>query len=321
MQVVMLDAETLGLEDLDFRPLEAVAEGLSCYQNTQPDEVLDRLAQAQVVLVNKVILDASCLSQLPHLKHIIVLATGVNNIDLQAAKQLGISVQNCRAYGVESVAQHCLMLMLTLSTKMLNYRRAINQGDWSRSKQFCLLDYPVESLAGKTLGIVGYGDLGKGVADLALAFGMTILIAARSGQEPSHGRITLEQMLPQVDVLSLHCPLTQNTTNLIDWPQLCALPKTALLINCARGGIVNEAALIKALDEGQIAGAGIDVLSQEPPPQDHPLLASERDNLIITPHTAWASRQARQSILNQAAENVMSLTKGITIDQTFIRQL
>jgi glycerate dehydrogenase len=317
MHVVMLDAETLGLEDLDFRPLESAAEGLRCYQNTQPSEVVNRLAEAQVVLVNKVILDASSLSQLPHLKHIIVLATGVNNIDLQAAEKLGISVQNCRAYGVESVAQHCLMLMLTLSTRMLNYRRAINNGDWSRSKQFCLLDYPVESLAGKTLGIVGYGDLGKGVADLALAFGMTILIASRAGQEPSQGRMPLAQMLPQVDVLSLHCPLTQNTTNLIDWPQLCALPNTALLINCARGGIVNEAALIKALDEGQIAGAGIDVLSQEPPPKDHPLLSLERDNLIITPHTAWASRQARQSILNQAAENVMSLTTG----QKFIRQL
>ena len=180
-----------------------------------------------------------------------------------------------------------------------------------------MLDYPVESLAGKTLGIVGYGDLGKGVANLARAFGMTILIAARQGQEPRHGRIPLDKLLPQVDVLSLHCPLTQNTTNLIDWPQLCALPNTALLINCARGGIVNEAALIKALDEGQIAGAGIDVLTQEPPPEDHPLLAVERDNLIVTPHTAWASRQARQTILNQAVENIMSLISG----QGLVRQL
>jgi glycerate dehydrogenase len=246
-----------------------------------------------------------------------VLATGVNNIDLEAAKKLGISVQNCRAYGVDSVAQHCLMLMLTLSTKMLNYRRAINNGDWSRSGQFCLLDYPIESLAGKTLGIVGYGDLGKGVAHLARAFGMTILIASRQGQKPTHDRVTLAQMLPQVDILSLHCPLTSDTTNLIDWPQLCALPNSALLINCARGGIVNEAALIKALDEGQIAGAGVDVLTQEPPPIYHPLLAVQRDNLIMTPHTAWASRQARQTILNQAAENVMSVISG----QSFIRQL
>ena len=317
MQVVLLDAETLGPDDLDFSPLRVLNHDLCCHQSTQPDEVVKRLAHAQIVLVNKVVLDASCLDQLPQLKHIIVLATGVNNIDLAAAARLGISVQNCRAYGVESVAQHCLMLMLNLSTKMLNYRRAINNGDWSRSQQFCLLDYPVESLTGKTLGIVGYGDLGKGVADLARAFGMNILIASRVGQKPSAGRIPLEQMLPQVDILSLHCPLTQDTADLIDWPQLCALPNTALVINCARGGIVNEAALVKALEEGQIAGAGIDVLAQEPPPKDHPLLALEQDNLIITPHTAWASRQARQTILNQAAENLLSLTTS----PVFIRQL
>ena len=317
MQVVLLDAETLGPDDLDFSPIRVLNHDLWCHQSTQPDEVVKRLAHAQIVLVNKVVLDAPCLDQLPQLKHIIVLATGVNNIDLAATARLGISVQNCRAYGVESVAQHCLMLMLNLSTKMLNYRRAINNGDWSRSKQFCLLDHPVESLTGKTLGIVGYGDLGKGVADLARAFGMNILIASRMGQKPSAGRIPLEQMLPQVDILSLHCPLTQDTTDLIDWPQLCALPNTALLINCARGGIVNEVALLKALEEGQIAGAGIDVLAQEPPAKDHPLLVLEQDNLIITPHTAWASRQARQTILNQAAENLLSLTTR----PVFIRQL
>ena len=317
MQAVMLDAATLGPEDLDFSHLQAAVDSLRCYQHTQPDEVVERLENAHIALVNKVVLDAARLSQLPQLKHIIVLATGVNNIDLQAASKLGISVQNCRAYGVDSVAQHCLMMMLSLSTKMLNYRSAINNGDWSRSAQFCMLDYPIESLAGKTLGIVGYGDLGKGVANLAGAFGMTILIAARQGQEPSHGRMALSNMLPQVDILSIHCPLTQTTTNLIDWPQLCALPNTALLINCARGGIVNEPALIRALDEGQIAGAGVDVLTKEPPPKDHPLLAVKRDNLIITPHTAWASRQARQAILNQAVENLMSLIPG----QAVVRQL
>jgi glycerate dehydrogenase len=317
MRAVLLDAATLGPEDLNFGEIQAAVGSLRCYQHTQPDEVVARLTHAEIVLVNKVSLDATCLAQLPQLKHIIVLATGVNNIDLETAKKLGISVQNCRAYGVSSVAQHCLMLMLSLSTKMLSYRRAINNGDWSRSGQFCMLDYPVESLEGKTLGIVGYGDLGKGVANLARAFGMTVLIAARNGREPSHGRITLSKMLPQVDVLSLHCPLTLATTNLIDWPQLCALPNHALLINCARGGIVNETALIKALDEGQISGAGIDVLTQEPPPTNHPLLAVPRDNLIITPHTAWASRKARQTILNQAAENVLSIMSG----QTFIRQL
>jgi len=319
MDAVILDAGTLGSDDLDFSSLRVTVDSLVCYPQTQASDVLRRLAGVDIVLVNKVVLDASILSQLPQLKHIIVLATGVNNIDLKAAKRLGISVQNCRAYGVESVAQHCLMLMLSLSTRMLSYRRAINSGDWSKSPQFCMLDYPVESLAGKTLGIVGYGDLGKGVADLALAFGMTILIAQRQGQGPKSKftQMPLVKMLPQVDILSLHCPLTKDTTNLIDWPELCALPNSALLINCARGGIVNELALLKALDEGQIAGAGIDVLTQEPPPIDHPLIAVERDNLIVTPHTAWASRQARQTILLQAEENIISVLNG----EDLIRQL
>tara|TARA_B100000767_G_scaffold269452_1_gene291331 strand:+ start:481 stop:1434 length:954 start_codon:yes stop_codon:yes gene_type:complete len=317
MRTVLLDSATLGPKDLDFSDIKAAIKSLVCYQYTHPDEVLMRLARAEIALVNKVVLDAKHLSQLPHLKHIIVLATGVNNIDLEMAKKLGISVQNCQAYSVSAVAQHCLMLMLSLSTKMLSYRRAINNGEWSTSKQFCMLDYPIESLEGKTLGIVGHGDLGKGVADLARAFGMTVVIAARQGCKPIHGRIPLAKMLPQVDILSLHCPLTPETTNLIDWPQLRALPNHALLINCARGGIVNEAALIRALDEGQISGAGVDVLTQEPPPKDHPLLAVQRDNLIITPHTAWASRQARQTILNQTAENI----KSVILGQPFIRQL
>lgn len=319
MDAVILDAATLGLEDLDINPLRATVDNLYCYQQTQPIDTLRRLAGAQIVLVNKVVLDASVLCQLPLLKHIIVLATGVDNVDLNAAKKLGISVQNCRAYGVDSVAQHCLMLMLTLSTRMLSYRRAIKHGDWSKSAQFCMLDYPVESLSGKTLGIVGYGDLGKGVADLALAFGMKILIAQRPGNnlEPELGRIPLDKMLPQVDILSLHCPLTQDTTDLIGWSELCALPNSAFLINCARGGLVNELALLKALDKGQIAGAGIDVLTQEPPPKNHPLLTVQRENLIITPHTAWASRKARQAILSQAQENIMSMKLG----QNLIRQL
>lgn len=317
MHGVLLDAATLGPEDLDLSPLEQVVGSLDCHQHTKPSQVVERLAQAQIAIVNKVTLDASMLTQLPHVKHIIVLATGVNNIDLEAAAQLGISVQNCRAYGVDAVAQHCLMMMLSLSTKMLSYRRAISNGDWSRSQQFCMLDYPIESLVGKTLGIVGYGDLGRGVANLARAFGMNILVAARQGQEVSDGRVSLAKMLPQVDVLSLHCPLNPSTVNLIDWPQLCALPNTALLINCARGGIVNESALIKALDEGEIAGAGIDVLAQEPPSINDPLLTLERDNLIVTPHTAWATRQARQTIINQAAENITSLIR----DPVFVRQL
>jgi glycerate dehydrogenase len=307
MRAVFLDLATLGATDLDINPLYTSLTQLDCYELTTPEQVLPRLAEARLVIVNKVKLDRRILSQLPRLKHVIVAATGVNNVDLEAAAQLGISVQNCRAYGVESVAQHCLMLMLTLSTKLLQYRQALAQGDWSRSPHFCMLDYPVENLSGKTLGIVGYGELGRGVAQLAQAFGMNIMIASRPNQAIQDNRVSLQDMLPQVDILSLHCPLTPATKNLIDWPQLCALPRSALVINCARGGIVNEDALLRALEEGQIAGAGVDVLTQEPPAIDHPLLVADNPNLIVTPHTAWSSRSARQAIVQQIVENITSI--------------
>ena len=309
MRAVFLDLDSLGPNDLSLDPLYAAVTQLQCHTITPPEQVLARLACAQVAIVNKVVLDRHILTQLPQLKHIVVAATGVNNVDLVAAEEFGISVQNCRAYGVESVTQHCLMLMLALSTRLLEYRAAVQQGAWSRSAHFCMLDYPVESLAGKTLGVVGYGELGKGVARLAEAFGMNIKIAARPGEAVPAGRHSLHDMLPQVDILTLHCPLTDNTENLIDWPQLCALPNSALLINCARGGIVNEAALVRALDEQQIAGAGVDVLTTEPPPVDHPLLTTSRPNLIVTPHTAWASRQARQTIVQQVSENLLALNQ------------
>jgi glycerate dehydrogenase len=311
MQGVMLDAGSLGTADLDLGPLHTCLESLECYDNTAPLDVVERLKGKDIALVNKVLLDEAVFAQLPNLKHIIVLATGVNNIDLESARNHGISVQNCRAYGVDSVAQHCLMLMLTLSTKMLEYRTAVFNGAWSESDHFCLLDFPVESLSGKTLGIVGYGDLGKGVARLAKAFGMSVMVAKRDGQtSDSIKRVGLEELLPQVDILSLHCPLNEQTKNLIGFPQLCQMKNSALLINCARGGVVNEADLVKALDEKQISGAGVDVLVQEPPPINNPLLVTKRDNLIVTPHTAWASRQARQTIVLQASENIISLKSG-----------
>ena len=307
MRCVILDLASLSPSDLDLEPLRSATDQLDCFSNTSPEQVLERLHGASIVIVNKVVLDRELLKNLPQLQHIMVAATGVNNIDLKAAHDLGISVQNCRGYGVDSVAQHCLMLMLTLSTKLLYYRAAVGRGDWSRSPHFCLLDYPVESLAGKTLGIVGYGELGQGVARLATAFGMKVMLASRPNQPVPKGRHALHDLLPQVDVLSIHCPLNKDTHNLIDWPQLCALPNSAIVINCARGGIVNEDALLKALDVGQIAGAGLDVLTEEPPSQKHVLMVEQRPNLIITPHTAWASRQARQSIVQQTAENLLAI--------------
>ncbi|MDP6968602.1 MAG: 2-hydroxyacid dehydrogenase [Gammaproteobacteria bacterium] len=310
MRAAFLDISSLSPCDLDITPLQDCVDDLVCYDHTAPEEVLERLQGVDIAVVNKVVLSAQILRQLPALKHIIIAATGANNIDLADAQKLGISVQNCQAYGVDSVAQHTLMLMLALSTRLLDYRQAIQAGEWSRSRHFCLLDYPVESLAGKTLGIVGYGELGQGVARLATAFGMQVLVATRPGQPSQNGRIALAELLPQVDILSLHCPLTPTTQGLIGEPQLQAMRSSALLINCARGGIVDEQALLKALISKQIAGAATDVLSVEPPPADHPLLQYQHNNLIITPHSAWASRTARQTIVQQLAQNIISLTSS-----------
>jgi len=307
MQAAFLDLSSLGPSDLDLTSLQASVGDLNIYEHTLPEQVVERLQGIDIAIVNKVVLSADILSQLPELKHILVAATGINNVSLDKARELGISVQNCQAYGVDSVAQHVLMLMLTLSTRLLDYREAIQQGKWSQSRNFCLLDFPVESLAGKTLGIVGYGELGKGVAKLAEAFGMQVVIATRPGQASYDERLSLHDMLPQVDILSLHCPLTSETKNLIALPQMQAMKSSALLINCARGGIVNEENLILALQAKEIAGAATDVLSVEPPPVDHPMLQYQENNLIITPHSAWASRKARQTIVHQLTENIFSL--------------
>ena len=307
MRAAFLDLSSLGPSDLDLTSLQASVGDLNIYEHTLPEQVVERLQGIDIAIVNKVVLSADILSQLPELKHILVAATGINNVSLDKARELGISVQNCQAYGVDSVAQHVLMLMLTLSTRLLDYREAIQQGKWSQSRNFCLLDFPVESLAGKTLGIVGYGELGKGVAKLAEAFGMQVVIATRPGQASYDERLSLHDMLPQVDILSLHCPLTSETKNLIALPQMQAMKSSALLINCARGGIVNEENLILALQAKEIAGAATDVLSVEPPPVDHPMLQYQENNLIITPHSAWASRKARQTIVHQLTENIFSL--------------
>ena len=308
MHAALLDLSSLGPSDLDFSALEGAVESLRYYDHTQgAEQTIERLQGKQIAIVNKVLLNAEVLAQLPELKHIQVAATGTNNVDLDYAKQHGITVQNCQAYGVDSVAQHTLMLMLTLSTRLLDYRQAVQQGDWSTSQNFCLLDYPVESLAGKTLGIVGYGELGQGVARLAEAFGMQVKIATRPGQASYGERIALPELLPQVDILSLHCPLTPATKDLIAAEQLQAMKPSALLINCARGGIVNEADLLHALANGVIAGSATDVLTVEPPPADHPMLQYRGNNLIITPHSAWASRKARQTIVQQLAQNIVSL--------------
>lgn len=310
MKAVFLDAKTLG-DDVDLSPIESVTGGLEKYERTAPDEVLERIRGFDTVLVNKVVLSREHFEACPELKTIAVVATGLNNIDQAAAKDHDIKVMNVTNYGRSTVAQHTMALMLALATRLLDYSRDVQAGRWSQSDMFCLMDHPIMELEGRTLGIVGYGDLGEGVAERAAAFGMRVLLGARPGQKAGevdgYSRIPLDELLPQVDVLSLHCLLTDETRDLIGTRELKMMKSDALLINTSRGGLVNEQALADALRAGEIGGAGFDVLTEEPPRNGNPLLADDIPNLIVTPHSAWASREARQRIVGITAANLKSV--------------
>ncbi len=310
MKAVFLDYGSLDKQDLDFSQLKIAFDELILYSATTPEQVLERIHDVDVVITNKVVVDASMIEQCQKLKLILISATGTNNVDLVAAKSQGIVVCNCQGYGTSAVAQHTLTLMLALATSLLKYDHSVKQGEWNKSPIFCLLDFPIVELAGKTLGIIGYGELGQAVAKLAEAFGMKVLVASLPNR-PSHAdRIPLQQLISQVDFLSLHCPLTEETRDLIDANVFDQMKNTAFLINCARGGIVNEQALADALRQGKIAGAATDVLSVEPPKQGNILLADDIPNLIITPHSAWGSVDARQRIVKQLFENVEAFKQG-----------
>ena len=303
LSVVFLDQASLDQGDLDMQTLHDAAAKLTLYPATTADQVAARVADHQVVITNKVVIDEQVMQACPELKLILVAATGTNNVDLQAAKRLGITVCNCQAYGTPSVAQHALMLMLVLVTRFESYRQAVRGGAWQRSSQFCLLDYPIGELSGRTLGILGYGELGQEVGRLASAFGMRILVGSLPGREHPD-RPNLPELLPQVDVLSLHCPLTEQTRHLIGAEQLALMKPGSLLINAGRGGLVDEQALVDSLRSGHLGGAGFDVLTTEPPVNGNPLLDDSVPNLVVTPHSAWGSREARQRILGQLVENL-----------------
>jgi glycerate dehydrogenase len=311
MNAVFLDRASLDLGDLDLSALREVLPELQCFDRSDRSEVADRIRGAEVVILNKVKLDGPLLEQAPQLKLICVVATGTDNVAIAEARARGIVVTNVRGYGTSAVAQHTLCLMLALSIRLLDYSAAVGRGDWSRAEQFCLLDYPIQELSGRVLGIVGLGTLGRAVVELAQAFGMRVLVAQRpGGGDATPGRLPLVELLPQVDILSLHCPLTTATRNLIGEAELALMKPGALLINAARGGIVDEHALAGALRQGVIGGAGVDALSAEPPGQDNPLLQPGIPNLIVTPHCAWGSREARQRIVGQVVENINGFLDG-----------
>lgn len=309
MHGVFLDTSTMG-EGLDFSALRASLPSWDFFPLTAPEQVAARIASADVVLTNKVVLDAARLAQAPQLKLLCVTATGTNNVDLGAAKAAGIAVCNVRDYAGASVSQHVLALLLGLATQWARYDRDVRDGEWSRAESFCLMQRPVVELAGKTFGIIGYGALGRAVAQAVSALGMQVLIAARDEESVNSGRVSRQQLLEQSDVISLHCPLTENTREMVNREFLAAMKPDAFLINTARGGLIDELALKQALVERQIAGAALDGLSVEPPPADHPLLVNQPENLIITPHNAWISHASRQRMVDQLVENISGWRQG-----------
>lgn len=307
MKAVILDAATLG-DNIDLTPLCDEVDTLEVHDRTTPQQCLERLQDAEVAIVNKVVLEGDLLASLPRLKLICLLATGTNNIDMATAQRQGIQVKNVAAYGTASVAQHTLMLMLCLANRLPLYQRDVIDGRWSQSPFFCLLDHRTLELAGKRLAIVGSGDLGQAVARLAEAFGMEVIFTARPGNEAQDERPALADLASSIDVLSLHCPLTEDTHHLVDADLLARMKPDALLVNCARGGIIDETAALQALRGNRIGGLGVDVLPNEPPQDGHPLLdaLNEPLNLILTPHNAWITPEARANVLRLTADNLRS---------------
>lgn len=304
MKAVFLDIESL--DDLDLAPLEALFDTVVTYKSTSSGEVVERVCDADVIIVNKVQLSKTVIESASQLALICVVATGTNSIDLDAAQTNNVAVYNCQAYGIPSVVQHTFSLILALHTNLLSYDRAVRAGEWQKASQFCFLDYPIRELSGRKIGIVGYGHLGQGVAKIAEAFGMQVLIASRSLDDDRVGRTPLKELLPIVDVLSIHCPLTDETQNLIDADALALMKNDAVLVNVARGGVVNETALANALRSGELAGAATDVLTVEPPREGNVLLSANIPNLIVTPHSAWGSQEARQRIIDQTVGNIVA---------------
>jgi glycerate dehydrogenase len=284
------------------------------YGDTSADQIVERLKPASIAICNKAQMRGPTLSQLPQLSRlrlIAVAATGVDNVDLTFCKERGISVLNTRGYAVDSLPEHALMLMLALRRNLIEYRTDVVAGKWHDSRKFCLLDHPINDLRGATLGLIGYGTLGQSMARLASAIGMKVLIAERKNADLLRkGRTKFEDVLRTSDVISLHCPLTNETQNLIGIEELRLMKSDAVLINTARGGLLDDEALLDALRNRQIAGAGIDVLRVEPPQEPSVLLDTVLPNLIVTPHNAWASRQAMQTLADQLIESIEAFVRG-----------
>ena len=308
MKIVVLDGYTANPGDLSWKNLEALG-ALTVYERTQPTETVARAADAEIVLTNKVIVSKEVMAQLPKLKYIGVLATGYNVVDIQEAHERGIIVTNVPAYSTESVAQMVFAHLLTVTNRTEHYAIQNRRGRWTENPDFCYWDFPHMELAGKTFGIVGLGNIGQRVAQIALAFGMKVkALSSKTSLPAGIEKASLEELLATSDVLSLHCPLTENTRHLINADTLRQMKPTAILINTGRGPLIDDQAVAEALADGRLAAFCADVLTEEPPKADNPLL--KQPNAFFTPHIAWASKEARIRLLQVATDNVRAFIGG-----------
>lgn len=307
LHIVVLDRDTLVNRPFNFD----FPHTLSSYGTTEAHETLERIRGADIVITNKVVISAQAFAENPQLKLVAVTATGVNNVDVEAAKQNGTAVCNIRAYGNESVAEHAFMMMITLMRNLPAYQRDVAAGLWENSPFFCHLGAPMRDLNGKTLAIFGRGNIGKTLATYAQAFKMNVVFAEyKNAQSVRDGYVSFDEAIRSADVVSLNCPLTPQTANMIGEAELQQMKPGAILINCGRGGLVDEAALVAALKYGQIGGAGFDVLTQEPPRDGNPLLKARLPNLIVTPHIAWASQEAANRLFDILLDNINRFVAG-----------
>ncbi len=309
-RIVFLDRDTLSPETTLREP--EFTHDLVLYGRSAPDEVASRIADADIVITNKAPIRTDAIAGAPRLKLIAVAATGTDCVDLAACRKAGITVCNIRDYATNTVPEHAFALMLALRRSIVPYRQSVIDGRWQDARQFCFFDHPISDLSGSTLGIVGHGALGRSVARIAEAFGMTVLVADRKGAGvPPAGRTAFDEVMRRSDVITLHCPLNAETRGIIAAREFALMERKPILINTGRGGLVDEVALEKALYAGQIAGAGFDVTDGEPPAADSPMMRiAGRPNVILTPHVAWASRQAIQALADQLVENIELFQRG-----------
>ncbi|KJG24045.1 glycerate dehydrogenase [Photobacterium iliopiscarium] len=313
--IVFLDHGTIPAH-ISF-PRPAFCHQWHQHDTTTPSQVIARLQQATIAITNKVVLDSQVLAQLPQLKFIAIAATGTNNVDLDYCHSHNIKVANIQGYATRSVPEHVIAMIFALKRNLAGYQQDITNGEWQRQQQFCFFTHSITDVAGSTLGIMGNGSLGQAVATVAKALGMNVLFAEHAGATQCRdGYHPFEQVLREADIISLHCPLTATTKNMIDAPQLALMKSSAIIINTSRGGLINEQALVDALLSRQIAGAGIDVFTTEPALPSNPLIAhSQLPNLILTPHVAWGSDSAIQTLVNQLIDNINSFHQGTDKNQ------